>query len=147
MLKIYKTGSYTFDTTAYNNGLSNASIRNKNIYDTINVFDPNGTSFTKRYDIPYLAPNLLTTSPIQRTGVYVQDLIGITSKIKLLAGVRYSIQQNQQATVDTLPKDTRGYVKAYTTRHLVQEWDWFTSQPKQFQFSQAIPTTLALIRE
>ncbi len=109
----YKTGSYTFNTTSYNNGLSNASIRNKNIYDTINVFDPNGTSFTKRYDIPYLAPNLLTTSPIQRTGVYIQDLISITSKIKMLAGVRYSIQQNQQATVDTLAKGTRGYVKAY----------------------------------
>ena len=80
------------------------------------MFDPSGTSFTKRNDIPYLAPNLLTTSPIQRLGVYVQDLISITSKIKLLAGVRYSIQQNQQATVDTLAKNTRGYVKAYTTK-------------------------------
>jgi iron complex outermembrane receptor protein len=100
----YETRSYTFNTTAYNNGLSNASIRNKNIYDTINVFDPYGTSFTKRYDIPYLAPNLLTTSPIERFGVYVQDLISLTSKIKMLAGVRYSVQQNQQATVDTLLK-------------------------------------------
>ena len=110
------TQSYTFVTTAYNNGLSNASIKNKNIYDTINVFDPYGTSFTKRNDIPYLAPNLLTTSPIERMGVYVEDLISITSKIKLLAGVRYSIQQNQQATVDTLAKNKRGYVNAYTTR-------------------------------
>ena len=111
----YKTESYTFNTTAYNNGLSNASIKNKNIYDTINVFDPYGTSFTKRYDIPYLAATLLTTSPIERYGVYVQDLISLTSKIKTLVGVRYSIQQNQQATVDTLSKDTKGYVKAYTT--------------------------------
>jgi iron complex outermembrane receptor protein len=64
----YNTQSYTFVTTAYNNGLSNASIKNKNIYDTINVFDPSGTSFTKRNDIPYLAANLLTTSPVQRMG-------------------------------------------------------------------------------
>ena len=112
----YKTQSYTFVTTAFNNGLSNASLRNKNIYDTINIFDPHGTSFTKRNDIPYLAPNLLTTSPVQRIGVYVQDLVSITSKIKLLAGVRYSIQQNQQATVDTLAKNTSGFVKAYTSR-------------------------------
>jgi iron complex outermembrane receptor protein len=112
----YNTQSYTFVTTAYNNDLSNASIRNKNIYDTINVFDPYGASFTKRSDIPYLAPNLLTTGPIQRVGVYVQDLINLTSKIKLLAGVRYSVQQNQQATVDTLAKSTRGYVNAYTTK-------------------------------
>ena len=112
----YNTRSYTYVTTAYNNGLSNASIRNKNIYDTINVFDPYGTSFTKRSDIPYLAPNLLTTNPVQRAGVYVQDLVSLTSKIKLLAGVRYSVQQNQQATIDTLAKNSRGYVKAYTTR-------------------------------
>ena len=111
----YKTEAYTFNTTAYNNGLSNATIKNKNIYDTINVFDPYGTLFTKRYDIPYLSPNLLTTSPTQRTGVYVQDLISITTKIKMLAGVRYSIQQNQEATVDTLAKGTKGYVKSYTT--------------------------------
>jgi iron complex outermembrane receptor protein len=109
------TQSYTFATTAYNNGLANASIRNKNIYDTINVFEPYGTSFTERSDMPYLAANLLTTSPVQRMGVYVQDLASITSKIKLLAGVRYSVQQNQQATVDTLSKKTKGYVKAYTS--------------------------------
>jgi len=111
----YNTQSYTFVTTTYNNALSNTSIKNKNIYDTINVFDPHGTSFTKRNDIPFLAPNLLTTSPVQRIGVYVQDLIGITSKIKLLAGIRYSFQQNQKATVDTLSKNTRGYVNAYTS--------------------------------
>jgi iron complex outermembrane receptor protein len=49
-------------------------------------------------------------------GVYVQDLVSITSKIKLLAGVRYSIQQNERATVDTLAKNTKGYVNAYTTK-------------------------------
>jgi iron complex outermembrane recepter protein len=113
---MYQTGSTTFVTTAYNNGLSNASIKNKNIYDTINVFDPYGNSFTKRSDIPYLAPNLLTTSPVRRMGVYVQDLISLASKIKLLAGVRYSIQQNERATVDTLAKNTRGYINAYTTK-------------------------------
>jgi len=112
----YQTRSYTFLTTAYNNSLSNSSIKNKNIYDTINVFDPYGTSFSKRNDIPYLAPSLFTTSPIQRVGVYAQDLISLTSKIKLLAGVRYSIQQNQKATVDTLAKNTKGYVNAYTSK-------------------------------
>jgi len=111
----YKTQSYTFVTTAFNNALSNASIRNKNIYDTINIFNPTGTSFTKRNDIPYLAPNLVTTSPVQRVGVYVQDLISISSQIKLLTGIRYSIQENQQATVDTLARNTRGFVKAYTS--------------------------------
>jgi iron complex outermembrane receptor protein len=112
----YNTKSYTFITNAYNNSLSNASIKNKNIYDTINVFDPYGSAFTKRNDIPYLAPNLLTTSPVQRIGFSAQDLISLSSKFKLLAGVRYSIQQNQRATVDTLAKNTRGYISTYTSR-------------------------------
>lgn len=114
----YYTGSYTFQTTAYNNNLSNTSIRNKNIYDTINVFDPYGSTFTRRYDIPYMAPNLLTSSPIFRTGVYVQDLLHLSAKWKLLGGLRYSRQENQRATVDTLAKGTRGYVKAYTSAAL-----------------------------
>jgi iron complex outermembrane receptor protein len=48
-------------------------------------------------------------------GVYLQDLVSIRSKIKFLAGVRYSNQQNERATIDTLAKNTKGYVNAYTT--------------------------------
>ena len=112
----YKTRSYTFVTTAYNNALSNGSIKNKNIYDTINVFDPYGAGFTRRSDIPYLAPNTLTTSPVERFGIYVQDLVSITSHIKLLAGARYSIQQNRKAVVDTLAKNSKGFVNGYTSK-------------------------------
>lgn len=111
----YRTEARSFLTTAYNNPLSNTSIRNKNIYDTINVFEPYGSAYTTRNDIPYLAANLITTSPVQRTGIYVQDLVSISEKIKFLAGLRYSIQQNRRAMVDTLAKGTRGYINAYTT--------------------------------
>jgi iron complex outermembrane recepter protein len=112
----YKTEAGTFVTNAFNSGLSNNSIRTKNIYDTINIYNPYGNDFTRRNDIPYLAPNLLTTTPIERIGIYVQDLISVTSSIKVLAGVRYSIQQNKRATVDTLAKGTRGYIKNYTSK-------------------------------
>ena len=57
-------------------------------YDSINVFDLN--KYKQRNDIPDLTQKTLTTSPIRRTGVYVQDLLSITEKIKLLAGVRFS---------------------------------------------------------
>ncbi len=114
----YYTDGYTFQTTAYNNGLSNTSIRNRNIYDTINVFDPYGNAYSRRNDIPYLAPNLLTASPIFRAGVYVQDLVHLSSKWKVLAGLRYSRQENQRATVDTLAKGTRGYINAYLSEAL-----------------------------
>ena len=112
----YKTEATSFVTNGYNNALANTSIKGKNIYDTINVFDPYGASFSHRYDIPYMAPNLLTTSPVNRAGAYVQDLIALSDKFKLLAGVRYSIQQNKKASVDTLAKGTRGYVSAYTSK-------------------------------
>ncbi len=112
----YKTEATTFVTNAYNNALANTSIKGKNIYDTINVFKPYNSSFTKRNDIPYLAPSLLTTSPVNRMGVYVQDLVSLTDKVKLLAGVRFSVQQNDKASVDTLAKATRGFISSYTSK-------------------------------
>jgi iron complex outermembrane receptor protein len=76
-------------------------------YDTINVFDPG--KYTARNDIPNLTERTLTKSPIERTGAYIQDLISITDKIKLLAGVRISyietfssvLTVNNNTTVET----------------------------------------------
>lgn len=59
-------------------------------YDTVNVF---GTKqYNIRTDIPNLTASTLTSSPVKRFGVYVQDLICLNKKIKLLAGLRYSYQ-------------------------------------------------------
>ena len=70
---------------------TNPAIGNKNIYDTINVFKL--TKFSQRNDIPNLTSTTLTHTPINRIGVYVQDLVALTEKIKLLAGVRFSYQE------------------------------------------------------
>jgi len=70
---------YLTNNTAYN-------VISK--YDTINVFNPD--KFKQRHDIPDMTPRTLTTSPIKRAGVYIQDLMSITQKIKLLAGLRLS---------------------------------------------------------
>ncbi len=60
-------------------------------YDTINVF---GTkSYRLRTDIPAMTGTTITTAPINRFGVYVQDLVHVSDQIKLLAGIRYSYQQ------------------------------------------------------
>lgn len=109
----YRTESNTYLLTGYNDKLSNASIRGKNIYDTINIFNP--ATFNKRNDIPDLAIDRVTTSPIQRFGIYIQDLISVTDKLKVLAGVRYSYQNNQRARVDSIAKGKTGYVDAYTS--------------------------------
>jgi iron complex outermembrane recepter protein len=109
----YKTEAYTFLLTKYNSAGADASIRNLNIYDTINIF--NKATFNRRQDIPYLATDRITTSPISRFGIYIQDLIAISEKLKILAGVRYSNQQNSTATVDSVAKGTKGSIAAYTS--------------------------------
>jgi iron complex outermembrane recepter protein len=73
-----------------------------NRYDTINIY---GTKkYGVRTDIPNLTPATLTTAPVSRIGVYVQDLISLTAKLKILAGIRYSYQ------------DTKSDVFTYTTQ-------------------------------
>jgi iron complex outermembrane recepter protein len=102
----YKTIATTFKTYA------NPATGNKNIYDTINLFDP--ASFNKRGDIPFLPENLITTSPILRYGLYAQDLVSLLDNLKVLAGVRYSYQLNQSATVDTVSKNNSGTIASFT---------------------------------
>ncbi|HEX7366138.1 MAG TPA: TonB-dependent receptor [Pelobium sp.] len=60
-------------------------------YDKINILDP--SKYTPRTDEP--GANLLSTtkSPTYRYGIYAQDLISLTAKFKLLAGLRYSYQK------------------------------------------------------
>jgi iron complex outermembrane receptor protein len=70
---------YYTNTTAFN-GISN--------YDTVNVFNINTSA--QRSDLPSLTKKTDTRTPRTRTGVYIQDLICISSKLKVLAGVRFS---------------------------------------------------------
>ncbi len=89
-------------TTAYSN-FSN--------YDTINIFEEYNA--TNEAAIPTLNKSSLTTAPITRSGIYVQDLIHFSDKWKLLAGLRYSYQDTQsdvftysnQTTVNTTNYD------------------------------------------
>ena len=73
------------------------------IYDTINLLDP--AKFSPRTDIP--AANRLTRveTPVNRFGAYVQDLISLSPKLKLLAGLRWSLQESPSATTTYLEKN------------------------------------------
>ncbi len=61
------------------------------MYDSINVFDL--SKYPQRTDIPGLSRNTLTRAPVNVLGIYAQDLLSITDKLKLLAGVRFNSQQ------------------------------------------------------
>ncbi len=65
-------------------------------YDTINLFnfDPS----TQRNDIPNARATQIAKTETNRFGVYFQDLISITEKFKVLAGVRWSWQEAEVTT-------------------------------------------------
>lgn len=67
------------------------------VYDTINVFS--SEIIDKRSDRPTLAVNTITTAPVNRVGVYAQDLVSISEKFKFLAGVRYSYQETKSSVL------------------------------------------------
>jgi iron complex outermembrane recepter protein len=81
-------------------------------YDSTNVFNP--SLYVARTDIPTLNVNTITSAPINRAGVYVQDLISFSEKIKFLAGIRYSYQETG-SNVETFKKDTKTGVTSSTT--------------------------------
>jgi iron complex outermembrane receptor protein len=70
----------------------NPAIGNKNIYDTINVLDP--SKFIQRVDIPEMTAATLTHTPVKRLGLYMQDLVQIFQKLKVLGALRFSYQES-----------------------------------------------------
>ncbi|MBS1654043.1 MAG: TonB-dependent receptor, partial [Bacteroidetes bacterium] len=95
--------TYTTDASAYS--YTNPSISNKNIYDTINIFDL--SQYKQRNDIPEITATTITRTPITRAGIYVQDLLQISNKLKVLAGLRYSYQETSGGYIDSLSKNSR----------------------------------------
>ena len=57
-------------------------------YDKINILDPN--KFAQRTDLPVANRTRLREIPISRYGVYAQDLVKLSEKFNLLAGIRWS---------------------------------------------------------
>ncbi|HVI47163.1 MAG TPA: TonB-dependent receptor [Chitinophaga sp.] len=86
----YLTGVYAYGVPSIN--------KTTGIYDIINVYDPNRLPY--RTDMP-VGDTLKTrtNTPINRFGIYVQDLISISEKLKVLAGIRFSYLQNEAPVV------------------------------------------------
>ncbi len=80
----------------------------KTAYDKINILNP--SLYEARTDIPDATATTRTTSPSTRLGFYAQDLISLSDKIKVLAGIRWSQQKTVQTTILNLltQAETRG---------------------------------------
>lgn len=66
-------------------------------YDVINVFNPYQSGM--RTEIPNADLKTRTTTDIYRYGGFVQDLISVTDQFKVLAGIRYTYQKTNNASV------------------------------------------------
>jgi iron complex outermembrane recepter protein len=118
----FKTGSighqllFGTDVTKVINITNGYSINGQNIstyvYDKINTIDLN--KYTQRTDIPNAVDTARTTAPVYRFGTYAQDLISLTDKFKVLAGLRWSWQQTYQTNIDYLQKGTTGFGSTVT---------------------------------
>jgi iron complex outermembrane receptor protein len=86
----------------------------KTSYDKINILNP--SLFEARTDIPDATATSRTTSPSTRLGFYAQDLISLTNKFKILAGIRWSQQRTVQTTILNLltQVETRGTAETKT---------------------------------
>ena len=62
-----------------------------NGYDVVNIFEDLPSS--SRNDIPTLKKGNFSDNPTSRYGVFIQDLIALNAKFKVLAGIRYSSQK------------------------------------------------------
>lgn len=67
---------------------TNFNFNQPSTYDTINLLDPN--KFQQRTDIPDAQKTRVINAPINRVGIYVQDLIKLSSKFNILAGIRWT---------------------------------------------------------
>ena len=75
-------------TTNYTYSIAAAAGLPAGSYDKINILDPN--KYVARTDMPATERTRSVELPVDRGGVYVQDLVKISSKFNVLAGVRWS---------------------------------------------------------
>ena len=87
----------------------NYAFDNPKIYDEFNILDH--SKFTPRKDIPTANKITRAELPVNRVGVYLQDLISISNKIKVLAGIRWSGNMSEDATTTYLTKDSSSVAK------------------------------------
>jgi iron complex outermembrane receptor protein len=90
--------AYTFTFSEKAISINNDKKYVSNYYDMINLFNFNPSS--QRNDIPKSQNTRIVYTDTNRFGVYAQDLISFTEKIKLLAGIRWSWQESQTETHD-----------------------------------------------
>ena len=74
-------------------------------YDKINLLDPN--KYNAREDMPFAKDSLRTEAPTYRLGYYAQNLISLSDKFKVMAGLRWSYQKDLVSDIYNLIDGTQ----------------------------------------
>jgi len=79
-------------------------------YDSVNLLDPSSFDKPSNFNMPNTTLLTNTNANVFRMGGFVQDLIALTEKFKVLAGVRWSFQKTPTTTINTVASgvDTKG---------------------------------------
>jgi len=87
-----------FGADADQSNTTTLAYKNINYYDKINIYNPDvildKNPIYANTIIPAMDINTNTLVNVKRAGVYFQDLIEVTQKVKVLAGLRYSYLEN-----------------------------------------------------
>ncbi|WP_284652269.1 TonB-dependent siderophore receptor [Flavobacterium terrisoli] len=90
--------SLLFGADADQSNTTTLAYKNINHYDYINIYNPkvtfNRNSAYANTIVPIMDKNTNTLANVKRAGFYFQDLIEVTQKVKVLAGLRYSYLEN-----------------------------------------------------
>ena len=119
----FKTGSLThnllvgtdaeqFKTVGNAFTYTSGKALNNTEFDKVNLFDPNAANIVTAE--PELLNTSRTTTPVYRFGSYVQDLVEISAKLKVLAGLRWTYQKTALAKAKNL---TNGAITATASKY------------------------------
>ena len=96
------------------------AYKNITFYDKINIFNPSvileKNSIYANTTVPILDKNTNALANIKRAGIYFQDLIDVTTKLKVLAGLRYSYLEN---TTNTLTYSTDTTIESSSSDNII----------------------------
>ncbi len=87
------------------NAFNPTSLGQGGVYDSINILNPN--KFVARTDEPLFINTTRSEAPTYRFGSYVQDLIKVSDKFKVLAGLRWSYQKTVAAKTYDVATDAQ----------------------------------------
>ncbi|WP_242929347.1 TonB-dependent receptor [Pontibacter vulgaris] len=91
------------------------SLDKSGVYDSINILNP--TKFTPRTDEPMTTMLTRTEAPTYRVGFYAQNLVSLSEKLKVLAGLRWSVQKVPVADVYDLVTEAKVPNTTATTKY------------------------------